>query len=196
VAVRSPELAATDELLQQSSSEAGNVGLEDLFYFLAQLQCLEALSESQTTFVETFQSAVRNVLSQSLSFVPWKFRARLWLGLDSMQKEMARHLTAGERDVLSVEFVFKRISLSDVFTDPLRSCAVAKVRDQQMQCSVESQGGQVEMLRLIKALYSEQRSLALKEFILRVLPTAVLVLSSAVALSMAVLFLRSLLSGA
>lgn len=196
MAVRSPELAATDELPRQGISETDTVGLDDLFYFLAQLECLEALFDSQKVFLETFQSAVRNELSQNLSFVPWKFRTRLWFGLESMQKEMARRLTAGERDVLGVEFVFKRISLGEVFTGPLSSCGAVRVRDQHLQCLVESRGGLDEMLRQTKTLYSQQRSLALKEFVLRILPTAVLVLSSAVALSMAVLFLRSLLSGA
>jgi hypothetical protein len=51
------------------------------------------------------------------------------------------------------------------------------------------------MTHLMQKIYIEQRRLVLKEFVLRVLPAAVLVVSSVIALSMAALFLHSLLSG-
>ncbi|MEY4064968.1 MAG: hypothetical protein RIR26_1176 [Pseudomonadota bacterium] len=193
--VRSPELAADDALLTQLRSETDAVGLSEVFYFLSQLQCIEALFDSAKTFEESYRKALHAHLSRSLVTSLWNFRVRLWLGFASLRRELILQLDAGQRDVLWMEFVLTRVSLHDAFENPTNYCNPATIRDQHLRATVESRGGLVEMTHLMQKIYIEQRRLVLKEFVLRVLPAAVLVVSSVIALSMAALFLHSLLSG-
>jgi len=195
VTVRSPELAATDGLLTQPSSESDSLGLEELFYLLAQLECLESLFDSHKNFEESFRRALHVRLSQSLILPFRNFRSRLWLGFSSLRRETARQLDAGQRDVLWMEFVLKRVSLQDVFESPMHSFSASAIRDQHLGALVVNRGGLAEMTRLMKNLYVEQRRVVLREFAIRVLPAAVLVVSSLIAISMAALFLHSLLFG-
>ena len=169
--------------------------LEDSFLLLARLGCVSALSESSDSLKAQIDSAIREELRAALSFSQLSKRFVLWLGFEGFAQLLRRDLDASKRDVLLVEFVLSQISIQQLFEQSQSWNRMRTTSSQYLESLVGKLGGADGLSLLLRDSYREQRDSLGKDVFLRSLPTAVLVVSSIIAIAMALVFTRSLTTG-
>jgi hypothetical protein len=169
--------------------------LEDSFLLLARLGCVSALSDSSDSLKAQIDSAIREELRAALSFSQLSKRFVMWLGFEGFAQLLRRDLDASKRDVLLVEFVLSQISIQQLFEQSQSWNRMRTTSSQYLESLVGKLGGADGLSLLLRDSYREQRDSLGKDVFLRSLPTAVLVVSSIIAIAMALVFTRSLTTG-
>ena len=193
----SPELVGEVSAVGAMAAEAvvPSSALEDSFLLLARLGCVSALSESSESLKAQIDSAIREELRAALSFSHLSKRFVLWLGFEGFAQLLRRDLDASKRDVLLVEFVFSQISIQQVFEQSQSWNRMRTTSSQYLESLLGKLGGADGVSLLLRDSYREQRDSLGKDVFLKSLPTAVLVVSSIIAIAMALVFTRSLTTG-
>ena len=193
----SPELVGEVSAVGAMAAEAvvPSSSLEDSFLLLARLGCVSALSESSDILKAQIDSAIREELRAALSFSQLSKRFVMWLGFEGFAQLLRRDLDASERDVLLVEFVLSQISIQQLFEQSQSWNRMRTTSSQYLESLVGKLGGADGLSLLLRDSYREQRDSLGKDVFLRSLPTAVLVVSSIIAIAMALVFTRSLTTG-
>ena len=193
----SPELVGEVSAVGAMAAEAvvPSSSLEDSFLLLARLGCVSALSESSDSLKAQIDSAIREELRAALSFSQLSKRFVMWLGFEGFAQLLRRDLDASKRDVLLVEFVLSQISIQQLFEQSQSWNRMRTTSSQYLESLVGKLGGADGLSLLLRVSYREQRDSLGKDVFLRSLPTAVLVVSSIIAIAMALVFTRSLTTG-
>lgn|GEM_PF-691454 len=193
----SPELVGEVSAVGTMAAESvvPSSSLEDSFLLLARLGCVSALSEPSETLKAQIDSSLREELRLALVFNKLSKRFVLWLGFERFARVLRRDLDASARDVLLVEFVLSQISIQQVFEQSQSWNRMRTTSSQYLESLVGKLGGADGLSLLLRDSYREQRDSLGKEVFLRSLPTAVLVVSSIIAIAMALVFIRSLTTG-
>ena len=193
----SPELVGEVSAVGAMAAQAvvPSSSLEDSFLLLARLGCVSALSESSDSLKAQIDSAIREELRAALSFSQLSKRFVMWLGFEGFAQLLRRDLDASERDVLLVEFVLSQISIQQLFEQSQSWNRMRTTSSQYLESLVGKLGGADGLSLLLRDSYREQRDSLGKDVFLRSLPTAVLVVSSIIAIAMALVFTRSLTTG-
>lgn len=193
----SPELVGEVSAVGAMAAEAvvPSSSLEDSFLLLARLGCVSALSESSDSLKAQIDSAIREELRAALSFSQLSKRFVMWLGFEGFAQLLRRDLDASKRDVLLVEFVLSQISIQQLFEQSQSWNRMRTTSSQYLESLVGKLGGADGLSLLLRDSYREQRDSLGKDVFLRSLPTAVLVVSSIIAIAMALVFTRSLTTG-
>jgi len=197
VTLYSPELVGEVSAVGTMAAESvvPSSSLEDSFLLLARLGCVSALSEPSETLKAQIDSSLREELRLALVFNKLSKRFVLWLGFERFARVLRRDLDASARDVLLVEFVLSQISIQQVFEQSQSWNRMRTTSSQYLESLVGKLGGADGLSLLLRDSYREQRDSLGKEVFLRSLPTAVLVVSSIIAIAMALVFIRSLTTG-
>lgn len=195
--INSPELVGEVSAVGAIAvvSAAPSSSLEDSFLLLARLGCVSALPESSESLKAQIDSALREELRAALVFNKLSKRFVLWLGFERFARVLRRDLDASARDVLLVDFALSQISIQQVFEQSQSWDRLRRASSQHLECLAEKLGGADGLSLLLRNSYREQRDSLGKEVFLRSLPTAVLVVSSIIAIAMALVFTRSLTTG-
>lgn len=193
----SPELVGEVSAVGTMAAESvvPSSSLEDSFLLLARLGCVSALSESSESLKAQIDSAIREELRAALSFSQLSKRFVMWLGFEGFAQLLRRDLDASKRDVLLVEFVLSQISIQQVFEQSQSWNRMRTTSSQYLESLVGKLGGADGLSLLLRDSYREQRDSLGKDVFLKSLPTAVLVVSSIIAIAMALVFTRSLTTG-
>ena len=193
----SPELVGEVSAVGTMAAESvvPSSSLEDSFLLLARLGCVSALSEPSETLKAQIDSAIREELRAALGFSQLSKRFVLWLGFERFAQLLRRDLDASKRDVLLVEFVLSQISIQQLFEQSQSWNRMRTTSSQYLESLVGKLGGADGLSLLLRDSYREQRDSLGKDVFLRSLPTAVLVVSSIIAIAMALVFTRSLTTG-
>ncbi len=193
----SPELVGEVSAVGAMAAEAvvPSSSLEDSFLLLARLGCVSALSESSDSLKAQIDSAIREELRAALSFSQLSKCFVVWLGFEGFAQLLRRDLDASKRDVLLVEFVLSQISIQQLFEQSQSWNRMRTTSSQYLESLVGKLGGADGLSLLLRDSYREQRDSLGKDVFLRSLPTAVLVVSSIIAIAMALVFTRSLTTG-
>ena len=193
----SPELVGEVSAVGTMAAESvvPSSSLEDSFLLLARLGCVSALSESSDSLKAQIDSAIREELRAALSFSQLSKRFVMWLGFEGFAQLLRRDLDASKRDVLLVEFVLSQISIQQLFEQSQSWNRMRTTSSQYLESLVGKLGGADGLSLLLRDSYREQRDSLGKDVFLRSLPTAVLVVSSIIAIAMALVFTRSLTTG-
>lgn len=193
----SPELVGEVSAVGTMAAESvvPSSSLEDSFLLLARLGCVSALSDSSDSLKAQIDSAIREELRAALSFSQLSKRFVMWLGFEGFAQLLRRDLDASKRDVLLVEFVLSQISIQQLFEQSQSWNRMRTTSSQYLESLVGKLGGADGLSLLLRDSYREQRDSLGKDVFLRSLPTAVLVVSSIIAIAMALVFTRSLTTG-
>ncbi len=193
----SPELVGDVSAVGTMAAESvvPSSSLEDSFLLLARLGCVSALSDSSDSLKAQIDSAIREELRAALSFSQLSKRFVLWLGFEGFAQLLRRDLDASKRDVLLVEFVLSQISIQQLFEQSQSWNRMRTTSSQYLESLGGKLGGADGLSLLLRDSYREQRDSLGKDVFLRSLPTAVLVVSSIIAIAMALVFTRSLTTG-
>ncbi len=193
----SPELVGEVSAVGTMAAESvvPSSSLEDSFLLLARLGCVSALSEPSETLKAQIDSAIREELRAALGFSQLSKCFVLWLGFERFAQLLRRDLDASKRDVLLVEFVLSQISIQQLFEQSQSWNRMRTTSSQYLESLVGKLGGVDGLSLLLRDSYREQRDSLGKDVFLRSLPTAVLVVSSIIAIAMALVFTRSLTTG-
>ncbi|MFZ9519601.1 MAG: hypothetical protein ACO3A4_03910 [Silvanigrellaceae bacterium] len=193
----SPELlAGTDSRVVQIANQAQTVQVDshDLLLF-SRLDCLSTLKENPTQFFEAFAEAVRNELAASLSSGELLQRLGLWWNFSSFKKTVHEDLDDFRRDVLLGQQVLSNTGINAIF----QSDASWTLLQKRAQCAIlDSLAGLPDDGDLdgkLQQIFVQQRDAMVKDTVLRFLPTIVLLMSTLIAMVMAILVWRSLSIG-
>lgn len=195
--INSPELVGEVSAVREraTASAAPSSSLEDSFLLLARLGCVSALSDSFDSFKAQIDSALREELRAALVFGRFSKRFVLWLGFERFARVLRRDLDASACDVFLVDFALSQISIQQVFEKSQSWDCLRRVSFQHLECLAEKLGGASGLCLLLRDSYRNQRDSLGKEVVLRSLPTAVLLVSSIIAIALALVFTRSLTAG-
>lgn len=192
--VLSPELmAGADARNAVVAFEADRQILDPgLVIVLARLNCLACLMENPTQLQKTFEAEIRAEFSYSLASNSWLKNLPLWWSFSSFQKKLRAQTDDFAKDVLMGEFILHNCQV-DVLFDP--ETTWSQLYENGHKKLVEALAGlsSEESLQLsLERIYKNQRDLFVKELLVRVLPTVVLLTSTLIAVVMAAFVWRSL----
>lgn len=194
--VESPELISDRGINAEVVTDSAvlNASLEDSFLLVAQLGCLSALSESSELLSKKMDEAIRAELLSTVSLARSAGSASLWFGFERFATKLTANIGPSRRDALIVEFLLGRMSIQQVFDPNMNWRRLRSLADEQLQLTGEKFGGNQGFYSLLHESYRTQRNALAKELFFKSLPTLVLVVSSLIAIAMALLFTRSLTS--
>lgn len=193
----SPEMTAGDGVRDGALvSESGRRNLDPvLIIVLARLGCLSGSFENPEKLVESFSVAVRDELGSATSIAQIRSRIGLWLGFRSFSKTLCSETDDFTRDVLMCRHVFSQTELAALFEEGASWAGIYKKSHQRLLDSLSSADAQGNLMSELSAAYKAQRDQIVREFVLKTLPTVVLVLSTLIAVVMAAVVWRSLFIG-
>ena len=193
----SPELVGDRALILNGVENAATPlnSVEDSFLFVAHLGCMNDLSESIDFFKQQIDSAIRGKLLASLSRSQLFSALPMWFGFRAFCKKLTSDVHPGLRDAYRVEFMLKHLTVEQMFDQSMNWHRLRSLSLEELKLMGEKFGGEVEFSCILRRSYLFQRRLLARELLLKSLPTMVLVVSSIIAVALALVFTRSLTTG-
>jgi hypothetical protein len=104
-------------------------------------------------------------------------------------------MSSAQKDVALVDYLLRNVRMSDLFSSDAHWQELKKKSLYQFDDYVARLGGALEVERICEASFRRQRSLLFKDWLVRIVPTLVLVSAVLIAVAMAFRFARSLTVG-
>lgn len=194
VTAESPDLvsdsASLSSAVQKAAATASSV--EDSFLLIAQLGCMDALTEPTEQLRDKIEIAIRERLLDACSISNAFSSCSLWLGFARFHSKLTDSVTPTTRDALLVEFILQRMSIGQLFESSMSWHRLRSLSSEHLKRTGDRFGGQAELNGLLESSYLSQRRALARELFLKSLPTLVLLVSSLIAIALALLFTRSL----
>jgi hypothetical protein len=197
VTTHSPELLAGSEARSvQIADQAQTVQVDSSYLLLlSRLGCLSCLNENPSQFYDSFGAAVRNELSSSLSSgMPLRWLG-MWWKYSSFKKSINEDVDDFTRDVLLSQQMLSNTSLRALFREDARWTLLQNRAQETILGKLSVLRGDEDLDTKLEQIFVQQRDTLAKEAVFKFLPTVVLLLSTLIALVMAVLVWRSLTVG-
>jgi len=192
----SPELvvgAAGAEVVSKETA-LNSQPLATSLLVLARLGCLKTLVESPAGLNSSLAVSIRSELLNSLS---WSRLSLLgsWFSYSHFSRRIVDELDEGRRDVLATEFVLSQVSLEELLRSRQSWPALRLRIVEKASAAGVLHGREAGLATLLEKTFMQQRDALVKELLLKSLPTLVLLVSAAIAIVMALVFWRSLMTG-
>ena len=193
----SPELLAGSEARAvQIADQAQTVQVDSSFLLLlSRLGCLSCLKDNPSKFFDSFAAAIRNELASSLSSGMLLRRRSLWWNFSSFKKCIDNEVDEFTRDVLLSQQVLSSTRLTKLFEADANWPSLQSRAQDVILGKLAALPDEGDLSSKLEQIFVQQRDALAKEAVFKFFPTAVLVLSTFVALVMAVLVWRSLTVG-
>lgn len=197
MSVKSPDLIDANAVgvSLPAASAVSTRTSEDVFVFLAQCDCIADLAVDLDVFVSKLDSATRDHLSQLPSF--WRSRVGFWsrLRFASYRAYVTSKMSPAQLDVAQVELLLKNIHVADLFAPGSEWASLKLHAMGQFESFVTRLGGVDEIERICESAFRRQRASLFKDWLIRFVPTLVLISAVTIAVAMAFRFARSLTLG-
>jgi len=197
VSVQSPELIESNQtiLSLESAPSLTSFSIDEIFIILSQCDGLVGESLDRASLVARIEDSTRQHLLSLPS--PWRSRVGFWscLHFGAFRTFVSSKLSSVQRDVALVEYLLRSIHISELFGSDSRWKSLQLQTMAQFEEFVGRLGGAAEVERICMAAYKRQRLILFREWLIRIVPTLVLVSTVAVAAAMAFRFARSLTLG-
>jgi len=195
--VHSPELLGNVAEVVQTSTDVVHEPrtLESVFFLLANLGCLDVLASSSENLKTQLDDSIRGKLQDSVGVMHLSKSLSLWTGFERFLRASAAQMSDCERDRVRVAFALTQSTPTQLFDPSMNWTVLQALGARQFEKLIVARGGAAVVESFVRVAYRRQRDALARELLLRALPMAVLWLAGLVAIAMALLFTRSLVSG-
>jgi hypothetical protein len=198
VTVLSPEISAREQLRATTVATADGqlCPPEELLPVLIRLRCLDAARDGLQSVTDAFEAAAGAELQGALGLSElWKRRG-LWFGYTSFVGTLLGETGDDERSLNYSRYVLSQLSVEELFEQSSSWQSLSrKVQRETLSRLVSEQSQFSQLSEMLFEAYRRQRSKTLRQMALRTFPTLVLMVSTLIAVVMAIFVWRSLFIG-
>lgn len=193
----SPEIPVGEQAHQFAVASANGIqSLDPLFIpILLRLGCLSELNEGTDKLKLQFERSVRAELHACLTSGSFWSRKGLWMGYSSFLKTLQDETNVLTRDVLTSRYVLSQTSAEDLFAADASWSRLSQSVQERTAERLSDAEAQANLSEVLRTTYKLQRDAIVRELVVRALPTVVLVISTTIAIVMALFVWRSLFIG-
>jgi hypothetical protein len=197
VNLQSPELVDASQAIasRELAPEAASFSIDEIFTILAQCDGITDQTLDHAALAARIEASTREHLLSLPS--PWRSKVGFWsrLRFGAYRSFVASKMSSAQRDVALVDYLLRNIHWGDLFSSNAQWKALKQQTMAEFNDFVTRMGGALEVERLCEAAFKRQRTLLFKDWLLRIVPTLVLISAVLIAAAMAFRFARSLTLG-
>lgn len=194
---QSPELidAKETEVSLELATEATSFSVDEIFAFCAQCDSITDVNLERGTFVEKVEVSTRKHLLSIPS--PWRSSTGFWarVRFASFREYVGSKLSPSQKDIALVDYLLRHVQVTDLLSSDAQWRELKSQTMAQFDQFVARMGGAREVERMCEAAFKRQRAILFKDWLVRIVPTLVLVSAVLIAAAMAFRFARSLTFG-
>jgi len=197
VSHQSPELIGAKEtkVSLELAPEVTSFSVDEIFAFCAQCDSITDVNLERGTFVEKVEVSTREHLLGIPS--PWRSSAGFWARVRfvSFREYVGSKLSPSQRDVALVDYFLRNVRVTELLSSNAKWHELKLQTMAQFNEFIARMGGASEVERILELAFKRQRAALFKDWLLRVVPTLVLISAVLIAAAMAFRFARSLSLG-
>ena len=148
--------------------------------------------ENPSQLQKTFEAEIRAEFLHSLSVNSWFKNLPLWWSFSSFQKMLRAQTDDFAKDVLMGEFILHNCQVEVLFDPETSWLQLYETGHKKLVDALAGLSSEESLQASLERIYKNQRDVFVKELLVKVLPTVVLLTSTLIAVIMAAFVWRSL----
>lgn len=197
MSIQSPDLVDAQPAQGHLTLEKSPLPLtaDDLFLLMAHSNALSEPCSDDASFAEGIEAITRVTLLQLPS--PWRSRVglRAWLSFSAYRRYIASLMTEAQLETARAEFALRHIAVSELLSPEISWKALRRHSQVRFDELVAGLGGASGVSQLFESAFRRQRNVLVRDWLIRIIPTLVLIAAVSTAVAMAIRFARSLTLG-